>query len=128
LFLPLRLDRLRPKANDTMQLRPELERRAQASATLGLDLTIELHIAGEPPIGIGLTNGSIRFDPLGEPDATFRFDHRETAAAILYEEGDFITAFMEAFMAGKVRSDGNLPFTFTLLSLFRPGLHLRTPD
>ncbi|MDE0008661.1 MAG: hypothetical protein OXS50_10320 [Gammaproteobacteria bacterium] len=111
-----------------MQLRPQLERRAQAAATTGLDLTIELHIAGEPPIGIALTDGSIRFDPLGKPDATFAFDSPETAAAILYEDGDFITAFMKAFMAGKVRSDGNLPFTFTLLSLFRPGLHLQTPD
>ena len=111
-----------------MHLRPELERRAQASATIGLDLTIELRIAGEPPIGIALTDGSIRFGPLGKPDATFVFDSPETAAAILYEEGDFVTAFMEAFMAGKVRSYGSLPFTFTLLSLFRPGLHLPAPD
>ncbi|MDE0693590.1 MAG: hypothetical protein OXI55_15280 [Gammaproteobacteria bacterium] len=117
-----------PEPNATMQLRSELERRAHASATIGLDFTVELHIAGTPPIGIALTNGSIHFGPLAKPDASFTFDSQETAAAILYEEGDFITAFMEAFMAGKVRSDGNLPFTFTLLSLFRPGLHLRAPD
>ncbi|MXY51686.1 MAG: hypothetical protein F4Y86_04035 [Gammaproteobacteria bacterium] len=114
--------------NATMHLGPELERRAQASATIGLDLTVELRVADDPRIGIALTDGSIRFGALAEPDASFVFDSRETAAAILYEEGDFITAFMEAFMAGKVRSDGNLPFTFTLLSLFRPGLHLPTPD
>ncbi len=112
-----------------MHLRPELERRAQASATQGLDLVIELRIGDEPAIGIALNNGTLQFDPpVGNADATFIFDSRETAAAILYEEGDFITAFMDAFMAGKVRSDGNLPFTFILLSLFRPGLHLPTPD
>lgn len=110
-------------------LRAELERRAHAPAAAGLDLTIELRIGSEPPIGIALTDGDIRFaEPARESDATFCFDGPETAAAVLYEEGDFITAFMEAFMAGKVRSDGNLPFTFTLLSLFRPGLHLPTPD
>ena len=115
-------------ANDTMQLRPELERRAQASATIGLDLTIELHIADQAPIGMALTDGEIHFVPAAKPDATFIFDSAETAAAILYEEGDFLTAFMEAFMAGKVRSDGNLPLTFTLLGLFRPGLRLQTPE
>ena len=112
-----------------MHLRPELERRAQASATHGLDLVIELRIGTEAPIGIALSHGRVQFDPpAGKADATFHFDGAETAAAILYGEGDFLTAFMDAFMAGNVRSDGNLPLTFTLLALFRPGLQLQTPD
>ena len=111
-----------------MHLRPELERRAQASATHGLDLVIELRIGAEAPIGIALSHGRVRFDPPGKADATFHFDGAETAAAILYGEGDFLTAFMDAFMAGNVRSDGNLPLTFTLLALFRPGLQLQTPN
>ena len=112
-----------------MHLRPELERRAQASASHGLDLVIELRIGAEAPIGIALSHGRVRFDPpAGKVDATFHFNGPETAAAILYGEGDFLTAFMDAFMAGNVRSDGNLPLTFTLLALFRPGLQLHTPD
>lgn len=116
-------------ALETMHLRSELERRAQPSAAYGLDLVIALGIGNEPPICLALGNDGVRFDPpAGKPDATFHFDGAETAAAILYGEGDFLTAFMDAFMAGRVRSDGNLPLTFTLLALFRPGLELQAPD
>ena len=112
-----------------MQLRLELERRLQEGAPPTLDLVVALRVADEPPIQVAIKDGKARFAPSsGQADATFCFDTPETAAAILYGDGDFVTAFMDAFMAGKVRSDGNLPFTFTLLGLFRPGLRLQTPD
>ena len=112
-----------------MQLRPELERRLQEQAPPELDLVLALRIANESPIQVAIKDGKAGFAPAaGLADATFCFDTAETAAAILYGDGDFITAFMDAFMAGKVRSDGHLPLTFTLLGLFRPGLRMQTPD
>lgn len=112
-----------------MQLRPELETRLREAAPPELDLVLELRIGDELPIRVAFKDGKARFAPsVAKADATFSFDSAETAAAILYGEGDFLTAFMDAFMAGKVRSDGNLPLTFTLLGLFRPGLRMQTPD
>lgn len=125
-----------------MELRAELETRLQRTAASELDLAIDLQVGDEPPVRVMLANGKAWLAPLQQPrlsagcprahggdaDATFFFDGAETAAAILYREGDFVTAFMDAFMAGRVRSDGNLPVAFTLLGLFRPGLQLRRPD
>lgn len=112
-----------------MQLRPELESRLQEEAPPELDLVLALRVADESPIQVAIKNGKAGFPPSAEQaDATFCFDTAETAAAILYGDGDFVTAFMEAFMAGKVRSDGHLPLTFILLGLFRPGLRMQRPD
>ena len=112
-----------------MQLRPELESRLQEAAPPELDLVLALRIADESPIHVAIKDGKARFaSPAEQAHAIFCFDTAETAAAILYGDGDFVTAFMNAFMAGKIRSDGHLPLTFTLLGLFRPGLRLQTPE
>ena len=126
-----------------MELRRELERRLREAAAPELDLAIDIQVGSARAIRVILANGKARLDPAEAPclsararaecpspeaDATFLFDSAETAAAILYDDGDFVTASMDAFMAGKVRSDGCLPLTFTLLGLFRPGLQMQTPD
>ena len=112
-----------------MELRQQLESRLQEPAPSELDLLIELRVAGECPVWVALADGYARLSQQeGKADATFCFDSAATAAAILYGDGDFLTAFMDAFMDGKVRSDGNLPLTFALLGLFRPGLGMEAPD
>ena len=126
-----------------MELRRELERRLRETAAPELDLAVDIEVVSEPAIRVILTGGKAWFAageesrlaararaecPRPEGGASFIFESAETAATILYGDGDFVTAFMDAFMAGKVRSDGYLPFTFTLLGLFRPGWPMQTPD
>lgn len=60
--------------------------------------------------------------------ATFRFRDAQDVVHLLSDSGAAYTDFMARFMAAELSSDGYLPWAFTLLSLFRGGTSLRTPD
>ena len=72
---------------------------------------------------LAVRQGTLRFVSPSEADATFTFDSAEAALAILTGREDPI----EAFMASRFRSDGNLPLAFVLLGLFRPGADATPP-
>ena len=93
----------------------ELERRFKADAAAHVDAVFEL--ATECAlVRFEVGDGRIRFAPDAPPDVVFTFDSAATAQAIVLGNADPIPAFM----AGRFRSNGNLPLAFVLLGLFRP--------
>ena len=68
---------------------------------------------GDPPLTIAVEDGSLRLSDTAEADAdvTFWMADRPAALAILTGQG----SFMEAFMAGQLRSDGHLILSLQLL-------------
>lgn len=82
-----------------------------------MDAVLGIGIDHGPLLAVlAVAGGELRFAPPEAPEATFYFDSAQTALAVLGGKADP----MAAFMAGRFRSDGNLPLAFVLLGLFRP--------
>ena len=98
-----------------MDLHRELERRFKAEAAPHVDAVFELATEDCTLTTFRVRDGRIRFGPATTPDVVFTFDSAETAQAVVAGDADPIAAFM----AGRFRSNGNLPLAFVLLGLFR---------
>lgn len=88
--------------------------RAAAAAAAGADAVVALATPAGQLATLAIERGTLRFDRSLAPDATLFFDSAETALALL---GGGASP-MEAFLAGRFRSDGHLPLVFALLGLF----------
>ena len=80
----------------------------------GIDAVFRLQVEREA-LTFRVRDGTLDFGVEACPDATFMFDHVETARALLSGEADAV----EAFMHGRFRSDGYLLWAFVLLAMFR---------
>ena len=94
----------------------ELERRFKADAAAYVDAVFELATEADTLVTFEVRDGRISFAPDPPPDVVFTFDSADTAQAVVLGEADPVPAFM----AGRFRSNGNLPLAFVLLGLFRP--------
>ena len=91
----------------------ELERRFKAVAHV--EAVFELATTDGPLVTFGVQDGRISFATDAPPDVVFTFDSAATAKAVILGGADPVAAFM----AGRFRSNGNLPLAFVLLGLFR---------
>ena len=99
-----------------MDIRARMELQFKPDAAGEVDAVIALALPdGEWIATFGVRDGRLTFEPDREPDVTFTFDREETAQAIVLGGADPI----DAFMAGRFRSDGHLPLAFVLLGMFR---------
>lgn len=100
----------------------ELARRFQAAAAGSVDLALAFAVDGDVPqrlTAFEVREGTLTFrdGECGALDATFFFDHPQTALDILDGRENPFTAFADS----RFRSDGNLPLAFVLLGLFGGG-------
>lgn len=98
-----------------MDFRCLIEARFRPDAAANVDAVFALATPRAPLLTFAVRAGELAFEEDTEPDVTFTFDQPETARKIIAGEADPIAAFM----AGRFRSDGNLPLAFVLLGLFR---------
>lgn len=96
---------------------------AAADEDIVFSLAVESDAGCKTLTVFAVRDGELRFDPALRPDATFFFDSVDTALAILEGRQEP----MAAFMAGRFRSDGNLPLAFLLLGLFRADYGVEAP-
>lgn len=106
-----------------MELKRELERNFNPAAA-GIDLVIELRVRGGDPVRFAVAGGAIDFDPAAASDVTFTFASEAAARDIVLGGADPMPAFLE----GAFASDGHLPATFALMSMFRPGSRRAVPE
>ncbi|MCY3814450.1 MAG: SCP2 sterol-binding domain-containing protein [Gammaproteobacteria bacterium] len=107
-----------------MDLSIELARRFKTEAAAHADTVFRLATDRGTLLVFSVRAGEIEFEPDASPDVTFTFDRAETARAIILGDADP----MDAFMAGRFRSDGHLPLAFVLLGLFRQDFGGPPPD
>ena len=109
-------------ADTREDFRNTLAERFDGAAIRDQDLRIALAVGDWRPLGCSLSHGRLVFDDATTPEATFHFDSAGTALGLLCGSGDA----MEAFMEGRLRSDGGLTWLFVLLAAFR-GAPLEIP-
>lgn len=97
-------------------LRAHLADAFEPAAAGALDAVLRLQV-GDQSLLFRVSRGALDFDlaPDTAPDATFMFDHEDTARALLSGQADAFSAFME----GRFRSDGYLMWAFALMAMFR---------
>jgi len=100
-----------------MDFESVLTSRFQPANAMDVDATIRLVAGGRTLTTFTVCRAALTFDASLTADVTFTFDREETAHAIVTGTANPI----DAFMAGRFRSDGHLPMAFVLLGLFNPG-------
>ena len=87
----------------------------------GTDAVVALRTAGRPGRDLAtlvMEGGVVRVSTNPKPqatDVTFTFDSADTAFGLLLGDANPL----DAFLAGRFRTDGHLPLVFVVLGLFR---------
>lgn len=98
------------------EVKQRLLRAFQPEAAAGIDRVYQFHIGGERRFHIEVQNGVLTVSPgaHAEPSVTLLFPDVDTALALI--EGRLDP--MQAFLEGRIRSDGNLILALQLRALF----------
>ncbi len=124
---------------DASSVRAYLQARINPRVVSSLDARLRLAWPVNSPLGaqdadqfslcFELAQGQLVWLDEKEPtQATFWFRDAQDVGHLLSGSDSAYADFMERFMAAQLSSDGYLPWAFTLLSLFRGGSSLATPD
>lgn len=107
-----------PTTQATTVLSNLLHKHFQPQRDPGMDVRIALKTANAEPLMLEICNRHLHISPSlpHRPDVTLYFDNLDTAIALF--QGALHP--VDAFMAHRFRSDGNLVMVFTFLSLFDP--------
>ena len=105
-----------PVVVDLDQIRTRLEPAFSPAAAHEADCVYQFTINGHPAFHLRVLDGalSVGDGAHGDPSVTFLFEDIETALGIV--TGDLDP--MAAFMAGRIRTDGNLILALQLRMLF----------
>ena len=105
-----------PVQVDLSSVRARLEPAFRPEAARDADHVYQFAVAGEPAFHLEVRSGALVVGEgaHGEPSVTFLFEDLDTALGIVTDEIDP----MAAFMAGRIRTDGNLVLALQLRVLF----------
>lgn len=131
---------LESSLTDAASVRDYLHARINPAVVSSLDARLrlawpardgDLPTQGGPQVGLSfeLARGQlIWLADDASAQATFWFRDAQDVGHLLSSSDSAYADFMGRFMAGQLSSDGYLPWAFTLLSLFRGGPSLATPN
>ncbi len=119
-----------PNSLQDSSAREHLKRRLEASAnptaTLAVDMFVELAVSGLEPLYVRAASGELSLldRATHRIDVTYLFDSVDTALDLLSNGGDVMQAFMEE----RFRATGHIAFTYVLLGMFaNPSLPSEPP-